>query len=322
MKLGLLLPAKADAKWKLAAQAGVRYCVTKVAPELTGKNPPWDIDVLRGVQREFAAAGITLYGLEGDQFDMNRIKRGLPGRDEDIARYCRMLRNMGELGIPLLCYNFMVGIGWARTKVDVPTRGGALTSRVDYRELANLPSVEPITEEQVWENYTYFLRNVLPVAEKAGVTMSMHPDDPPMSPLRGVGRILSRPEAFDRALCLVPSRASAITFCQANFMAMGADLPGLIDRWGKVGRIGFVHFRDIRRTEHGFEETFHDDGPSDMPALLKAYHAASFDGLIRTDHAPIMEGECNDSPGYAMIGHVFAIGYMRGIAQTAGIPLE
>ncbi|MBQ6596869.1 MAG: mannonate dehydratase, partial [Lentisphaeria bacterium] len=128
MKLGLMLPVKPDLQWTLASQLGVKYAVTKAAPELSGMNDPSDYDALKIVRDRFSEAGFELYALEGDEFDMSRIKLGLPGRDEDLEKYRKMLLNMGRLGLKLLCYNFMVGVGWFRSRNDLKERGGALTS--------------------------------------------------------------------------------------------------------------------------------------------------------------------------------------------------
>lgn len=323
MILADFLSARPNVQWRLALQMGVRHAICKCAPELTGLKPPWDIDSLRAIQSGFAEAGLTLYGLEGDQFDMRRIKLGLGGRDEDIDRYCQMLRNMGELGIPLLCYNFMAGIGWHRTHGGVPTRGGALTSRFDAADVpASLTEAGQVDEESIWESYAYFIRRVMPVAEEAGVRMGMHPDDPPLPSLRGVARILCRPENFERAMSLAPSPCNGVTFCQANFKLMGCDVIRWARRFAESGKIFFVHFRDVRGTADRFEETFHDDGPTDMPAMLKLYHDLGFTGPVRVDHVPTMAGESNEQPGYESLGRLFAIGYTRGVMQALKIPIE
>ena len=323
MKLADFLPARPNVQWQLARQMGVRYAICKCAPELTGLKPPWDMDSLRTIQARFAEAGITLYGLEGDEFDMSRIKLGLDGRDEDIELYCRMLRNMGELGIPLLCYNFMAGIGWHRTHGDAPTRGGALTSRFDVADVpASLTDAGEVSEERIWENYAYFIRRVMPVAEKTGVRMGMHPDDPPLPKLRGIARILYKPENFERAMALAASANNGVTFCQANFKLMGCDVAAWARRFAAQGKIFFVHFRDVRGRAERFEETFHDDGTTDMPAMLKLYHELGFTGPVRVDHVPTMAGERNDQPGYESLGRLFAIGYTKGVMQALKIPIE
>ncbi|MCX7006514.1 MAG: mannonate dehydratase, partial [Kiritimatiellaeota bacterium] len=299
MIIAEFLPAAPHVQWQYALQMGVRHAICKCAPELTVLKPPWDLDALRTIQQRFTAAGLTLYGLEGDQFDMRRIKLGLDGRDDDLELYCRMLRNMGALGIPLLCYNFMAGIGWHRTHGDVPTRGGALTSRFDAADIpSSLTEAGAVSEERMWENYAYFIRRVMPVAEQAGVRMGMHPDDPPLPSLRGIARILSKPENFERAMALAPSPYNGVTFCQANFKLMGCDVIAWARRFGEQKKIFFIHFRDVRGTAQRFEETFHDDGPTDMPALLKLYHELGFAGPVRVDHVPTLAGETNDQPGY------------------------
>ncbi len=317
MKLAMMLPVKPDIKWKLANQIGIRYAVTKAAPELSGQLPPWDLDSLAKIRQRFADAGLCLYALEGDEFDMSRIKLGLPGRDEDIEHYQAMLRNMGSLDIPLLCYNFMAGIGWYRTRVDLPERGGALTSGFDFADLAGKNFPLKIAEEQLWDNYEYFIRAVLPAAEEAGVQMGLHPDDPPVSPLLGYGRIFTSADACRKALSISSSKAHGITFCQATFKAMGEDVFELIPEFAP--RIFFLHFRDIEGDRNCFRETFHDNGPTDMAAFLAACQDAGIDALIRPDHTPTMAGENNANPGYEMQGNLFAVGYMKGIMDALKI---
>ncbi|MDF3057857.1 MAG: mannonate dehydratase [Rariglobus sp.] len=320
MILADFLPATPDRSWQLARQIGINHAICKCAPELTGLPAPDDLQALRTIRDRFADGGFTLIGLEGDEFDMQRIKLGLPGRDEDIGRYQTMLRNMGELGIGLLCYNFMATIGWYRTDPRVPARGGAVTNRFRVAALDPTP-VAPelrVTEGRLWENYEYFITRVLPVAEEAGVRMGLHPDDPPVSPLRGVGRILTSADALARALSLSDSPAHGLTFCQATIRAMGEDAAAAARRF--ADRIAFVHFRDITGTREDFTETFHDNGPTDMPAMLKLYHELGFRGPIRVDHVPSLAGEEDLPHGYAVLGRLFATGYMKGILDAHRIP--
>lgn len=331
MNLSLLLPPKYDErKWTLASQIGVKYAITKAMPELSGKPAPYDFKALKSIKNEFKEAGFELKGLEGDQFDMSAIKLGLPGRDEWIERYIQMIRNMGELSIPLLCWNFMASVGWYRTKIDVPDRGGALISEFDLKtaEMKKLPDDQCISEEKLWENIFYFLEAVIPVAEKYGISMALHPDDPPVSPFRGVGRILISAAAFDKIYEKFPSAVNGIAFCQATFKTMEEDIKVISKRWIAANRIFFIHLRDVEGNINYFRETFIDNGPVPIAEMMKHYHACGFDGMIRSDHAPSMYGEKQEafssgiSSGYDMLGHLFAVGYIKGICEAAGIPLD
>ena len=330
MKFTMLLPPKYDArKWTLAQQIGVNYAITKAMPALSGKPAPYDLAALRAIQADFAQAGFTLYGLEGDQFDMAPIKLGLPNRDEVIDQYRQMLRNMGQLGIRLLCYNFMATIGWFRTRVDIPERGGARVSEFNAADAQDLvPETQRISEQKLWENLFYFLDAVLPVAEENGIQMALHPDDPPVSPLKGLGRILTNAAAFDALLKKYPSPSNGITFCQATFKTMGEDLKHISRPWFADKRVFFLHLRDIEGDKYHFRETFHDNGPTPMAEMLLFYHEMGFDGPLRPDHAPAMYGETQGtfagslSAGYEITGKIFAIGYFKGICETAGIEVE
>ena len=318
MKLGMMIHAASEEELVLAAQLGVKYAITKAAPELTGLKDPSDYESLRIIRDRFAEKGVTLYGLEGDEFDMSRIKLGLPGRDEDIEKYKAMLRNMGKLGLKLLCYNFRAGVGWYRSSVTLPERGNAITSGFTAGPDCEVPYI--ITPEQVFENYKYFLERVLPVAEEAGVKLGLHPDDPPVPNLKGYGRFLTSAEAYRKAMALSDSPYHGITFCQATFQMMGEDIYALMKEWGE--RIFFLHFRDARGDKNGFTETFHDNGPTDMVKLLKEAAEHMPNCIVRPDHTPTMYGEGNENTGYTIKGNLFAIGYIRGIAEAQKIKLD
>jgi mannonate dehydratase len=224
----------------------------------------------------------------------------------------------------------MASIGWMRTKVNVPERGGALTSEFDFEAVKNELVTEElrISEEKLWENLFYFLNAVLPVAEENGVQMALHPDDPPVSPLKGVGRILTSAAAFDKIIQKYPSPSNGITFCQATFKTMGEDITKLSKKWLTDNRIFFIHLRDVEGDKYKFRETFHDNGPTPMAEMLKHYYDNGFDGAIRPDHAPAMFGDTQNnfsggiSAGYEMTGKIFATGYIKGICESFEMQLE
>jgi mannonate dehydratase len=142
----------------------------------------------------------------------------------------------------------------------------------------------------------------------------MHPDDPPLRELAGKARIMNSVENFERLVHLVPSPSNAICFCQGTFAEMGIDVSAAIRRLRSA--IRYVHFRDVRGTADSFTETFHDNGPTDMVAAMRAYRDIGFEGPIRPDHVPQLAGEDDGEPGYTMQGRLFAFGYLRALMQA------
>lgn len=311
MKLSFLFFGnKPDEKWQLTKQMGIDYAIAKLAPELTGEKSIDDYDSFARSKEIYEANGFTLYGLEGDQLDMTRIKLGLEGKEKDIAKYCAMLENMGKLSVKLLCYNFMY-TGWYRTHKALPERAGALVSGFNYEAALKEPlnKYAPISENQLWENYQWFIEQVIPVAEANGVKMALHPDDPPVSPLHGIARVLTSAAAIRKALSFSDSPSHGLTFCQGTYTTMGEDVEALI--YELSSRIHFVHIRDVVGTPDNFRETFHDNGPTDMFRMMKAYKNIGFTGPLRSDHVPTMYGESNEQVGYEMKGNLFGIGYIK-----------
>jgi len=225
---------------------------------------------------------------------------------------------MGALEIPVYCPNWMPILGVIRTSSTLPSRGGALVTGYDHSLVKDGPLTEygVVSEESQWENLKWFLERIVPVAEEANVKLAMHHDDPPLTPIRGVSRIMSSIENYQRLIDMVPSPVNGIALCQGNFALMTDDLPGVIRHFGSQNKIFFAHFRDVRGTADHFEETFHDDGKTDMLACMRAYRDIGYEGVARPDHVPTMEGDQTGVPGYTTIGRLFAIGYMRGLQEA------
>ena len=270
-------------------------------------------------------------------------------RDEALAHYRELLESMGRLGIKLLCYNFMVGKGWSRTGVR-EGRGGAKatyfslkeiekertsdigrqTSSTEVRSLKS--EVLILNHEQVWANYEYFIKAVMPTAEKMGIRMGLHPDDPCLPSLGGYARIFGSIEAYDRAYAIYPSPSNAVTFCQANFKLMlgngergtgnGEMLANAARHFGK--RIAFIHIRDVEGDKTDFTELFHDQGDVDQFALMRTYREIGLDVPVRGDHVPEMAYDRiltpEGTPGYFTLGRLFANGYLK--ALLAGCTYE
>ncbi|KKB80333.1 mannonate dehydratase [Devosia soli] len=301
--------------WKLALQAGVNLAVGGLPfDSLRPGERLGDLAPLTRMKQTYEDAGFELRVIEARP-PLNKAKRGLDGRDEEIDVVCTLLESMGTLGIPVWCYEWMTDFNWVRTNMATPSRGGSVVTSFNAADVPeNLTSNPPISEEELWINLEYFLKRVLPVAERAGVKLSMHPDDPPITPIRGVSRIMRTVDNYQRLVEMAPSPMNTITLCQGNFTLMTEDLPAVIRKFGK--KISFVHFRDVKGVPTQFEETWHDAGKTDMLACMKAYRDIGFDGVLRPDHVPTVEGDSNANAGYSAFGRLYAIGYIRGLHEA------
>lgn len=309
-----------EQKIALVRQMDVLGAVGGVNSSLAGKDiEPKDPKAIIATKEAWEKVGLKFNVVEGPAYLGNKTKLGLPGRDEEIANFIIYMKNLRQhSNIDVVCYNWMPVIGWYRTKNDQPGRGGALVTAFDYEDAKNLPLTEfgEVSKEKLWETLAYFLKAVVPEAEKIGMKLAMHPDDPQVDSLRGISRIMTTVDNFKRMLDIYPSTYNGITMCQGNFSLMGADIPTIVKDFGKRGVIHFVHFRNVRGGKFKFEETFHDEGQIDMYAAMKSYYDIGFRGPIRPDHVPTMAGDSNDHPGYSIIGTLFALGYMRGLMEA------
>lgn len=301
--------------WKLALQAGVNLAVGGLPFDMLRPGEQvGDLAPLTRMKNDYESAGFKLRVIEARP-PLNKAKRGLEGRDAEIDVVCTLLESMAKLDIPVWCYEWMTDFNWVRTNMATPSRGGSVVTSFNVDDVPeDLTSNPSISEDELWTNLDYFLKRVLPVAERVGVKISMHPDDPPITPIRGVSRIMRSIDNYQRLLDMVPSPMNTITMCQGNFTLMTDDLPKVIRKFGD--NISFVHFRDVRGVPTRFEETWHDAGKTDMLACMQAYRDIGFDGVLRPDHVPTVEGDSNDNAGYSAFGRLYAIGYIRGLRQA------
>ena len=285
---------------------------------------PWDPKAITAVKEQWEKLGMKWNVVEGPPTLGEKTKLGLEGRDEEISNFITFMKNLKQYGgVDIICYNWMPVISWFRTSKDTAGRGGALMTAFDNEDAKKLPVTEygQVSKETLWRTLEYFLKAVVPEAEKIGMNLSLHPDDPQVDSIKGISRIMTSVENFDRMLNLVPSKYSGLTMCQGNFSLMGADIPSLVRKWGKEGKINYVHFRNVQDLSGQipstkFTETFHDEGQIDMYTAMKAYYDIGYKGPIRPDHVPTMAGDTNEHPGYSTIGTLFAIGYMRGLIES------
>jgi len=313
MKLSAVVNPPTDENLRLLAQLGV--------PDLVYYNMqgmPTGLEALRAEQERVARCGLRIAVVEGGP-PIDRIVLGQEGRDAQIAVYQRALEAMGRLGIRTLCYNFMPQITAdamvIRTSHATPERGGSLTSgfKLAAFDRDRRTPEGPTTDAQMWDHLEYFLRRVVPAAEAAGVKLAMHPDDPPLSPLWQLARIMRSVENFERLFALAPSEVNGLTFCQGCFAELGVDQSATIRRFG--ARIHFAHCRDVAGTLEDFRETFPDNGPTDLVKVFQAFRDIGYRGYIRSDHVPQLITERGVHDGYGLQGNIFAIGYLKGLME-------
>ena len=322
MEFSLMIFGFESPRIALAKQMGVYGAVGSVRSN--GDLKPWEPQAIKATKEGWDKLGMKWNVVEGPPTLGEKTKLGLEGRDEEIDNFITFMKNLKQYGgVDIICYNWMPVVSWMRTKMDAVGRGGALVTAFDNEDAKKLPDTQhgKVSKETLWKTLEYFLKAVVPEAEKIGMNLSLHPDDPQVDSLKGISRIMTSVENFDRMLNLVPSKYSGLTLCQGNFALMGADIPSLVRRWGKAGKINFVHFRNVQDLSGQvpstkFAETFHDEGQIDMYAAMKAYYDIGYKGPIRPDHVPTMSGDSNDRPGYSTIGTLFALGYMRGLIES------
>jgi mannonate dehydratase len=271
----------------------------------------------------FAEHGITVYGFGNrNVHNQDAIVLGLPNRDAKIEEYKQHLRNLGKAGIPYTTYAHMANGIWSTN--PEPTRGGAPARGFDLDKayqghwdgsLYTVPLTHGrrYTEDEIWDNFNYFIEQVTPVAEEAGVRIGIHPDDPPMPELGGVPRcIFSSFEGYRRALDKADSPNIGMCLCVGCWLEggsqMGKDVLETIRYFGSRRRLFKVHFRNVNQPLPHFVETFLDDGYMDMYAVMKALREVDFSGVLIADHIPRM----GDDP---RLGTAFSIGYMKALVQ-------
>lgn len=298
-----------DSTWDIALQCGVHHGVIRL-PEDDGFDltnaSHWE-----SVYKGFTDFGITPIAIEPMPNSVHdHIKAGDDKRDESIEKVIRMFPIMRKHSIDTICFNFMAHIGWLRTSNNYSERGGALVTEFNMADFA--PSETKITSDELWNNYIYFIKAVIPEAEKYDIRLALHPDDPPVPRLGDVERIMISKTNIKRAVYdIVKSDSLGITMCQANYFIMGEDLEQTIKEF--ADKIYLIHFRNTKGVPNHFRETFHDNGDIDMAKLMKVYVRNGINVPIRVDHVPTMAGEKSTFAGYDALGRMFAIGYLKGI---------
>jgi len=323
-----------------ARQLGLRGVQFHTPNLLDGASGYWSVETLRALRERCDADGLTIDGLENVPVaHFWKVQRGLPGRDEQIENYRTTIRNISRAGIDVLGYNFLPTYVWRTSMADAGRGGAKVTSfdlsRIDagnalagYRLTPDEPLHQPITAEQMWANHQYFLDAVLPVAEEVGVTLSLHPDDPPVDVALGsAARIFTTPQSLIRAYEQA-GRTSAwgLTFCLGTVSERDGEnsINEVIDTLGVAGAIRYVHMRDVQGTIPSFRECFLGEGNYNPARVIRRLHEVGFDGFIIDDHVPAMIGDRDtwmdiSTDAYCSRGRAHAIGYLQGVLNGLGL---
>ena len=308
----------------------------------------WPLAECEAMRDEVNAAGLAVEVIESVNIHED-IKLGVPERDGWIEAYIETLANLSKVGVKVVCYNFMPVLDWARSHLFYPLPDGsntmffsrgfiqnttpqALAAR--YAEQSggiDLPGWEPerlkdivatigryksVSQEQYWDNARYFLKKVIPHAERLGIKMAIHPDDPPW-PLFGLPRLINSRDNIKRFLELYASPNNGLTLCTGSLGAdPGNDIPAVIRAF--ADRIHFAHIRNLKHLPNGdFYESAHPTscGSLNMPDIVRAFAEAGFDGYIRPDHGRMVWDETGRA-GYGLYDRAMGAAYLTGLWEV------
>ena len=349
MKLGLGLHRNmaTPENFRFARQAGCTHLVVQYVDRFKGKPLPgtdetcfgmtraggnlWSERELADLKKAVNDEGLKLEALENfdPSFWYDVLLDG-PRKREQLDGLKTLIRRVGNVGIPTMGYNFSIAGVWGRLQgafargeaisVGFQASGGPKETPIPNGQIWNMVydldsppgNVGTVSSRQIWQRVEDFLKELVPVAEEAGVRLAAHPDDPPLPTLRGTARLIHQPRFCQRLLDLAPSRCNALQLCLGTFQEMTeGDIYQTVDRYSSQKDIAYVHCRNVKGKVPDYQEVFLDEGDIDMIRVLRILHKNGYDGVLIPDHAPQMA--C-DAPWHAGFAH--ALGYLRAALQA------
>lgn len=316
IKLAHRIPARTvtDEELLFLKQIGMRWARVEFGEQDT------NFEYLRQTQERFAKFDMKIFSGVHYAYRTLDVQLGRPGRDEEIERYRTFLRDLGKLGIPVSNYDFHPGNTYTTAMVQQKRGYTAREFNLsDFRSKVEKQRFErEYSAEDIWANYTYFFKAVLPAAEEANVKLALHPDDPPLAKMNGVAKIFTHYDGYRRAEQIAGnSKHWGLTFCIGTWSEggdkMGKDVFEMIKDFGGRGKIVDVHFRNVSGPLPSFVETFPDDGYMDMYQVMKALRQVKFSGSAVPDHVPELAGD----RGIRRAGTAYCIAYMRALLRRA-----
>lgn len=308
-----------DEDFQFVRQMGVDYV------SIWTRGAQATLENFRRLKDKAESYGITVWNIGNvNVHNMPEVTLNLRGRDAKIEEYKTYLRHLGKLGIPYTTYAHMGNGIWS--SANETTRGGAVARAYDASKdpkghwdgkvfTAPLSHGREYSKEEIWENYTYFIKAVAPVAEQEGVRIGIHPDDPPVPVLAGVPRcVFGNSDGYVRALEIAASPNIGVCLCCGTWLEggplMGKSVVEAIRHFAAQRKLFKIHFRNVNAPLPHFVETFVDDGYMDMYQVMKTLAEVRFDGIAIPDHVPLMAGD-------RKTGYAYTVGYMKSLLARA-----
>lgn len=309
-----------------AKQLGIKS-IQFNTPDLPIVRGSWELKDLVSLKRKCDEYGLICETIENVPIEFyDKVLLGLPGRDEQIENYQKLIINMSKAEIPILGYHFVPTFVW-RTADDVLGRGGVKVTAFDSTKVDEGNKVKysarndvQIDAETMWANYEYFMRAILPTAKEVGVKLALHPDDPPVPVVSGVARLFISLESFKRAEAIAGDNEMwGLDLCLGCCSEMGGEktVNEFIDYFGPKKRIFYVHFRDVQGSVPKFQECFLGEGNFNPVDVLRKLRDVGFKNYIMDDHVPKLSSEVvNEDLRFGYTSHAYTIGYMEGILKS------
>lgn len=349
LALGLYKNVLTKDNIKFAKQAGATHLVVQLVDYVQGgKNPTltanhlngwgdsanqdklWQYDELLAIKKEIESHGLQWEAIENiDPSHWYDILLDGPDKQKQFENLKQTIKVIGKVGIPILGYNFSIPGVWGWTAKHTG-RGGAKSIEFDQSMIdvnAPIPKgmvwnmrydtspdagfIDPVSRDEMWERLKLFLNEMMPVAEENNVKLVAHPDDPPLSEMRGIAKLFYSQSEYERLIDLYESPANGFELCMGTVQEMpGSNIYDFMDKYSKVNKIGYVHCRNVIGKVPHYREAFIDEGEIDMIKALRILKKNNYDGIVIPDHSPEMS--C-DAPWHA--GMAFALGYLRAALQ-------
>ena len=309
----MVIRSLTDEDLQFLRQLGIRWCRIEF-----GDDAPFEF--MKATVDRLARFNMKIFSGVHYAYRHLDVQLGKGRRDQLIETYCQFLRDCGRLGIPVSNYDWHPANTYTTAIIETPGGYRAREFSVDdFRKKVEKQAFErEYSAEDIWATYTYFMKAVLPVAEKANVRLALHPDDPPLAKMNGVAKVFTHYDGYARAEKIAGnSKHWGLTFCVGTWSEggtqMGKDVFGMIKDFGGRGKIVDVHYRNVSSPLPRFHETFPEDGYMDMYAVMKALRQVKFNGSIVPDHVPEFAGH----KGMRRAGVAYCIAQMRSLLLRA-----